>query len=617
MNGTAELSLKESEERYRHLFEAAQEGILILDAGTGLIEDVNPHLIKMLGYFREEFVGKKLWETGALKNVKASQLAFDDIQDNETVHYEDIPLRCVDGRIIPTEFVCNAYRVGKEKVIQCNIHDISAHKRDEESLHLQSTALKAAASAIMITNREGNIEWINPAFTTLTGYTPEESLGKNPRDLLRSGTQGQAFYKQLWNTVLAGKVWHSELVNQRKDGSFYTEEETINPLRNADGKISHFIAIKQDISSRKQAEERIQRQVEHLTALSVIDRVIAANFDLKLSLSEILTHVMIELGVDAADILVLNPNLQLLEFGAARGFRTSTVKNVQVRLGEGYAGRAALERQLVEIPDLRNEPGSSLSASHFMDEGFIYYSCEPLISKGQVKGVLEVFQRNPFEPDAEWCDFLYALAGQTAIAIENATLFESLQRSNSELTMAYDATIEGWSCALDLRDKETEGHTQRVTEMTMKLGRAYGLSEAELVQVRWGALLHDIGKMGISDEILRKPGPLTEEEVEEMKQHPTYAFEMLSPIRYLRQALDIPYCHHEKWDGSGYPRGLKGTQIPLFARIFAVVDVWDALNTDRPYRAGWNEEKVREHIRGLSGTHFDPKVVDVFMQIPF
>ena len=183
--------------------------------------------------------------------------------------------------------------------------------------------------------------------------------------------------------------------------------------------------------------------------------------------------------------------------------------------------------------------------------------------------------------------------------------------------MAYDATIEGWSCALDLRDKETEGHTQRVTEMTVKLGRAYGLSEAELVQVRWGALLHDIGKMGVSDEILHKPAPLTDEETGEMKKHPTYAYEMLAPIRYLRQALDIPYCHHEKWDGSGYPRGLKSTQIPLFARIFAVVDVWDALNSDRPYRAGWTEEKVREHIRNLSGTHFDPQVVDVFMQIPF
>jgi putative nucleotidyltransferase with HDIG domain len=220
------------------------------------------------------------------------------------------------------------------------------------------------------------------------------------------------------------------------------------------------------------------------------------------------------------------------------------------------------------------------------------------------------------EPDAEWFDFLNALAGQTAIAIENSTLFESLQRSNVELTIAYDATIEGWSHAMDLRDKETEGHSKRVTEMTVKIARALGLSEADLVQVRWGALLHDIGKMGVPDGILLKPGPLTDEEWVAMKKHPTLAYEMLSPIRYLRLALDIPYCHHEKWNGTGYPRGLKGAQIPLTARIFAVVDVWDALRSDRPYRAAWTKEKVREHILALSGTDFDPRVVDVFIQNP-
>jgi putative nucleotidyltransferase with HDIG domain len=181
--------------------------------------------------------------------------------------------------------------------------------------------------------------------------------------------------------------------------------------------------------------------------------------------------------------------------------------------------------------------------------------------------------------------------------------------------MAYDATIEGWSHALDLRDKETEGHTQRVTEMTLKLGRSFGLSEADMVQVRWGALLHDIGKMGVPDGILNKPGPLTDEEWLVMKKHPSFAYEMLSPIRYLRQALDIPYSHHEKWDGSGYPRGLKGEQIPLTARLFAMVDVWDALTSNRPYRKAWSEEKTRRHIQAGAGTHFDPKAVEAFVNM--
>ena len=188
-----------------------------------------------------------------------------------------------------------------------------------------------------------------------------------------------------------------------------------------------------------------------------------------------------------------------------------------------------------------------------------------------------------------------------------------LERAHVDLTESYDKTIEGWSRALELRDKETEGHTQRVTEMTMRLAQAMRLSEAELIHIRRGALLHDIGKMGVPDSVLLKPGPLTDTEWKIMRQHPVYAYEMLSPIPYLQPALDIPYCHHEKWDGSGYPRGLKGEKIPLAARIFSVVDVWDALRSDRPYRAAWPEDKVLAHIQQDAGFHFDPQVTQVFL----
>jgi putative nucleotidyltransferase with HDIG domain len=176
-----------------------------------------------------------------------------------------------------------------------------------------------------------------------------------------------------------------------------------------------------------------------------------------------------------------------------------------------------------------------------------------------------------------------------------------------------DATIEGWVQALSRRDKETEEHTRRVTDMTVKLARAMHLDPADLIQIRRGALLHDIGKMGIPDAILHKPGPLSEEERDVMRHHPTYAYEWLAPILALRPALDIPYCHHERWDGTGYPRGLKGEQIPLAARIFAVVDSWDALRSDRPYRGAWPEEVVRHRIRALAGTHLDSEVVEAFL----
>jgi putative nucleotidyltransferase with HDIG domain len=207
------------------------------------------------------------------------------------------------------------------------------------------------------------------------------------------------------------------------------------------------------------------------------------------------------------------------------------------------------------------------------------------------------------------------VAGQAAIAIDNAQLFEGLQRSARQLTVAYDATIEGWAHALDLRDCETEGHSRRVTELTLTLARAMGVGDDLLVHVRRGALLHDIGKMGIPDHILLKPGPLTKEEWTIMRRHPRFAYELLRPITYLRPALDIPYLHHEKWDGTGYPNGLAGEAIPLTARIFAVVDVWDALRSDRPYRAAWPVEKVRDHIRALAGSHFDRAVVETFLSL--
>lgn len=191
----------------------------------------------------------------------------------------------------------------------------------------------------------------------------------------------------------------------------------------------------------------------------------------------------------------------------------------------------------------------------------------------------------------------------------------ALQRAHLDLQEAYDKTIEGWVLALDLRDRETEGHTQRVTEMTVSLARRLGCTEEEIVHIRRGALLHDMGKMGIPDEILQKPGPLTDEEWSVMRKHPLYAYQMLSPISYLNQALIIPYYHHERWDGSGYPHGLKGEEIPLFARLFAVVDVWDALSSDRPYRKRIPPLDVVEYLKVESGRLFDPFIVEKFLPL--
>ncbi|MDT8898339.1 HD domain-containing phosphohydrolase [Thermanaerothrix sp. 4228-RoL] len=304
----------------------------------------------------------------------------------------------------------------------------------------------------------------------------------------------------------------------------------------------------------------------------------------------------------------------MLDFAAGRGFRTPALRQTHLAWGQGYAGRAAAERRILRIDNLNAHKTDFLRSPHFAAEGFITYFAVPLIAEGQVKGVLELFHRAPLEVDVEWQEFLEILAGQLALAVENIRLFRDLQESNQALLQAYDATIEGWSYALDLRDKETEGHTQRVTELALRLARALGLGGEALVHLRRGALLHDIGKMGVPDRILHKPGPLTEEEWALMRQHPVLAYEMLSRVEYLRPALDIPYCHHEKWDGTGYPRGLKGEEIPLAARIFAVVDVWDALTSDRPYRGAWTREQAIAYLREQAGKHFDPHIVEIFLR---
>ena len=202
----------------------------------------------------------------------------------------------------------------------------------------------------------------------------------------------------------------------------------------------------------------------------------------------------------------------------------------------------------------------------------------------------------------------------TAVALDNARLFTDLQQSNIDLINAYDSTLEGWSRAMDLRDRETEGHTLRVTTLTEKLASLMGIPNDRLIHIRRGALLHDIGKIAVPDSILLKPGPLTKEETTTMRMHPVYAREFLTPIEYLRPALDIPAYHHEKWNGEGYPEHLAGKSIPLAARIFSIIDVWDALTSDRPYRKAWSKDAALEYIREQSGQYFDPEIVKVFLK---
>ena len=378
-----------------------------------------------------------------------------------------------------------------------------------------------------------------------------------------------------------------------------------------DGRV---VVVVRDATRHKQAEEKFNSQLKRIAALRAIDLAISSSLDLHLALSVVLSQVTAQLVVDAADILLFNQQ-NMLDFAAGVGFHTDALLHTHLQIGEGFAGMVALQQKTINVPDLERGKTGFLRSPKFAQEGFRSYYGVPLVAKGRVRGVLEVFHRSPLSPDPDWLEFLETLAGEAAIAVENAALLKELQRTNFELTLAYNTTIEGWSRALDLRDRDTEGHTQRVTDGAIRLARRLGFSEAEIVHVRRGAILHDIGKMAIPDSILLKPGPLTPEEWEIIRQHPRYAYELLSPIPYLGAALDIPHYHHERWDGAGYPDNLKGDQIPLPARLFAVVDVYDALTSHRPYRPAWKPQAALNYIDSQKGKHFDPEVASEFLKL--
>ena len=390
------------------------------------------------------------------------------------------------------------------------------------------------------------------------------------------------------------------------DGSHGWFELSIHPVPEG------VLVMSLDVTTHKRAEEELRRQMRRLDALRAIDLAILQTTNWRLALKTVRDEAHEQLNVDAVAIALLNGHHRL-EVVSSLGL-DAVVRTPNLPLGSGLAGTAARERRTISKADIPHRRADSTDQKLIVAESGTAYAT-PLVTRGELIGLMVVSSRACLHPSAEWVAFLEALAGQGAMAIDSGRSFDELQRSNLNLAMAYEATMEGWCRALELRDRETEGHTVRVTDVTVDLARAAGVPETQLVHVRHGALLHDIGKMGVPDAVLLKPGPLDEEEWRVMRQHPTIAHELMLPIAYLRPALDIPYCHHERWNGSGYPRGLSTTDIPLEARLFAVVDVWDALRSDRPYRKAWPESEVRAYLQTHAGDEFDTEAVALFRDV--
>lgn len=652
----AEKALMESHQRMEKVIKNEVLGVMFWDTASGVMIDANDTFFELMGYTREEVVARELtWKK--LTPQEYYELSLSEMEKFKTTGhigpYEKEYL-CKDGSRKWLLFAGSALE--NDLAVEFCV-DISEkkHAQSEALVHAQRTE----ALLRMTSNFNAELEldkvrqticdeacetfhakmaayfYFDDTARTFrlgasTGFT--ETL-KNRLKLINTGELegmvdnlgsanviadfeevGEVAIKTTLLDIGAKNVAYSLV---ERDGgilgllfvfNFHPAKLNNESIALLTGLTNHAASAITNARLFKVTKERLRQ----LGALRKIDLAIMDSIDLQLAFNVILEEVIETLHVDAAAILHMDSATDTLVYEGAIGFGQRDFLKAAVPLGKDYAGLTALKKENISVHELSS---NTQTPAFINDEGFIMYHSAPLIAKGVVLGVLEVYHRNPVDLTKEWYAFFDTIAGQAAIAIDNADLFIKLQNTNTKLLEAYDATIEGWAYALDLKDGETENHSRRVTDLTLHIAKNMGVGSESLTNIKRGALLHDIGKMGIPDSILLKPGKLTEEEWQIMRMHPTYAYDMLSKIDYLNDALEIPYSHHEKWDGSGYPCGLKGNQIPLPARIFAVVDVYDALTSDRPYRSAWSSEKALTYIRDQSGKHFDPNIVEVFINV--
>ncbi|MBC8503507.1 MAG: PAS domain S-box protein [Chloroflexi bacterium] len=595
---SAEASRKSIETQLETIINTAPSAIISIDENQKIIL-FNQEAEQIFNYQETEVLGKPLEALLPPGSVEVHRKHIDNFVKSPEVHRTmakrgRIQGQRKDGSIFPAEGNIAKVGVDGRTLFTVIMRDITERINAEAEIENLGRFPDENPNPVLRASSTGNILYANEAGNPLL-----ESCGcaigdRLPEKLLELS-------KKSYDT--------NEIIETDCDVGEKVFSFTIAPIMNE----SYVNLYGRDITERKQAEEKLQTQFDRLYALRKIDQAIASSFDKSIYLDIFLDQVTSQLNVDASAVLLFNSATNYLEYAASRGLGLNENRVEEFSSINTFAGTAVRERRMVKIPNLEDLTKEEFIYPEFEHFNVKAYFATPLISKGNVLGVLETFNHQPLYPDDDWFEFYERLAAQVGLALDNSKLFDDIQHSRNELLIAYDATLEGWARALALKDDETEEHTRRVTEMSVRLARHIKVPEKELAHIRRGALLHDMGKIGIPDSILLKEGPLDDEEWEVMKLHPVYARNFLKPINYLKPAIDIPYSHHEKWDGSGYPQGLKGEQIPLAARVFAVIDVWDALSSDRPYRDAWPQEKVIAYLQEQSGKHLDPSVVDAFL----
>ncbi len=618
----AEKYLREAELRYRTVADFTYDWEYWRNP-NGSLEYVSPASKRITGYSAENILASpEILSTmvyGEDAHIWQQHGAETDRQrETQEIRFR---IRRKDGDVIWIEHTCQpvtsptgefvGYRASNRDVTK----RVEAQSALSESEKLYRSLIENSPIGILLANQAGKIISINAAAVKMLG-SPSKEASAQINLLTFPPLVASGFVQDFQICLSTEKTVQNETTYTSKWGVTLHTRYMLTAIRDASKKLIGIQILLEDITEQISAKSNLQRQITNLAAINTINTAIITRTDLESMIDKILQEIASSLSVDAADLLLYDEHALTLTCVAQYGFRSPRgAKQTVLRVGDGYAGEAALKRKTVRIKDIQDENLRKEIPDRWKKERFLSYFGVPLLVKGELKGILEVFDRAEEKRDQTWIEFLDTLAQQIAIAIDSYFLLDALQRSNLELELAYETTLEGWARALELRDYETKGHTERVAALTLELAQTLGIRGEALTHIRRGALLHDIGKIAVSDTILLKPGPCTKEEWEIIHQHPRFGYDMLKKIAYLKPSLDIVLYHHERWDGEGYPHGLSGENIPLAARIFAIVDVWDALINHRPYHEAWAEERTLMHIEAEKGKHFDPHVVEVFLRI--